>query len=208
MKLSRPAIIGIVIGVLLLGAVGVFAFYAISQGTLPFGLGGASVTPTRQFGFRGTPGAFNGTPGAFNGTPGAGGRLRGTQTETPSVSATPANTPTPPVTPTFTLTSTATATATVERPFSLYFLSSPVKVDKGGTYASAQVLTAPGNLCVLIFTNSNGKVLNVAGTGQTQADSVGICYWSWQIPGGSPAGTATVNITVNQYSLSFPLVVK
>jgi hypothetical protein len=207
MKLSRPAIIGIVIGVLLLTAVAVFAFFFVTKSG-PFG--SASGTPTRQPGFGGTPGSFNGTPGAFGG-----GRLRGTGTAgapstagAASITATPSDTPTPPVTPTFTLTPTFTATATTEKPFSLYYLSSPVKIDKGGTYASAQVLTAPGKNCVLIFTNVDGKVLNVAGTGATQADTVGICYWSWQIPGGTPPGTATVNVTVDQYSLSFPLVVK
>jgi len=211
MKLSRKAVIAIIAGVVILAAVAVFAVVFITHNAPGASISG---TPTRQFGrFGGTPGAggFNGTPGAggFNGTPGAG-RLRGTGTPpgASAESATPAATATPPITPTFTLTPTSTATATVERPFSLYYLSSPVKVDQGGVYASAQALTAPGNTCVLTFTNTDGKMLNVAGTGATQADSVGICVWSWQIPGGTKPGTATVTITVNQYTLSFPMVVQ
>jgi len=211
MKLSRKAVIAIIAGVVILAAVAVFAVVFITNNAPGASISG---TPTRQFGrFGGTPGAggFNGTPGAggFNGTPGAS-RLRGTGTPpgASAESATPAATATPPITPTFTLTPTSTATATVERPFSLYYLSSPVKVDQGGVYASAQALTAPGNTCVLTFTNTDGKMLNVAGTGATQADSVGICVWSWQIPGGTKPGTATVTITVNQYTLSFPMVVQ
>jgi len=220
MKLSRKAVIAIVLGVVILVAVVVFAVVIISNNAAGASISG---TPTRQFGrfggtpgaggFNGTPGAggFNGTPGAggFNGTPGAGrGRLTGTPTVSSAVSATLASTATPPITPTFTFTPTFTATATVVKPFSLYYLSSPVKVDQGGVYASAQALTAPGNTCVLTFANTDGKMLNMAGTGATQADSVGICLWSWLIPGGTKPGTATVTITVNQYTLSFPMVVQ
>ena len=202
MKLSRKAVIAIIAGVVILAAVAVFAVVFITNNAAGASISG---TPTRQFGrFGGTPGA-----GGFNGTPGAG-RLRGTGTPpgASAESATPAATATPPITPTFTLTPTSTATATVERPFSLYYLSSPVKVDQGGVYASAQALTAPGNTCVLTFANTDGKMLNMAGTGATQADSVGICLWSWLIPGGTKPGTATVTITVNQYTLSFPMVVQ
>jgi hypothetical protein len=226
MKLSRKSIIAIVAGVVLLVAVVVVAFAFISNGSIGIG---AAETPTLGLnarrltlqagglagGFNGTPGAgFNGTPGAggFNGTPGAGGfggRTRGTPTETPGgPTNTPTATLTPPITPTFTSTPTFTPTATVQEPFSLYFLSSPVKSDVNGVEASAQVLTDSGNTCILVFTNTDGKVLNVAGTGATTADSVGICEWSWLIPGGTKPGNATVAITVNQYTLSYPIVVK
>jgi len=224
MKLSRKSIIAIVAGVVVLVAVVVVAFAFISN-SLPGQ--GASQTPTLGLssrretlqaggfvgGFNGTPGAgFNGTPGAgFNGTPGAGGfggRTRVAATTTPSGPITPEATLTPPIAPTFTSTPTFTPTATVQQPFSLYYLSSPVKSDSNGTYASAQALTDPGNTCILVFTNTDGKVVNVGGTGSTQADSVGICEWSWLIPGGTKPGTAMVAITVNQYTLSYPLVVK
>jgi hypothetical protein len=224
MKLSRKAIIAIVAGVVILVAVVVVAFAFVSNGTLS--LGGSQTPTTRGGSFRETlaaGGGFNGTPGAggafretlaagggFNGTPGAGGfggGFGGTPSDTP-IPGTPTNTPTPPITPTPLPSSTPTATATVQEPFSLYYLSSPVKVDQNGVEVSAQALTQPGNSCILVFTNTDGKVLSVGGTGTTQADSVGICYWSWIIPGGTKPGTAQVAITVNQYTLSFPMVVQ
>jgi len=220
MKLSRKAIIAIVGGVVLLLAVVGVAFAFISNNANGQN---ASLTPTSAFSSRretliaqGFGGGANGTPGAggfgggANGTPGAGGfggRFGGTPTST-QVPGTPTSTPTPPITPTDTSTPTFTPTSTPKLPFTLYYLSSPVKVDAGGVEASAQVLTDPGKNCILTYTSTDGKVLNLGGTGVATADTVGVCEWSWIIPGGTKPGTAQVSITVDQFTLTYPMVVK
>ena len=232
MKFSRDTILTI-LGVIAVAVFGVAAFWAIDRytgelagnGSLTGANGtsgasstrgaftrGANFTPPANF----TPGAgfgrgANGTPQAdftppADFTPGAGFSRRATRTETPAeATATPVPTQAPTDTPTPTATETPQPTATSQQTFKLVSLTSPVV---GGNYATAKVVTSPGLNCTLIYMDPTGKVYSPAGTGTVQADTNGICTWNWQIKQQTPQGNGTVTITVNLYSLSFPIAIK
>jgi hypothetical protein len=102
-----------------------------------------------------------------------------TNTPYPTLTATPSNTPNPSATP-----------------ISFTELEIPEAVSIG-SIATASIQTASGTICFLNYYTPSGDKSDAEGVGQTQANSLGVCSWSWRISPGTKLGEGELEIIVH-----------
>jgi hypothetical protein len=89
--------------------------------------------------------------------------------------------------------------------FTLTSLSTPAKVDG---YATATIKTSPGASCSISYYVPSGALSKAKGLVAKNADTNGVCSWTWKIGSSTKRGTGKVVISAGGSTHTFQIVIQ